>query len=528
MVLVESGSFVVGSSDRERGEAALAYGCDPSWLNDELDRRAVSLPTFWIDRSPVTNAHYLAFVQATGHRRPWVGGTFASERVDHPVVGVSARDAAAYASWAGKRLPTAEEWEVAARPVRSGQFPWGTDWPGPVPLAGRRGAPHWASPATRPVGSEPGGRSAAGVDDLTGQVCEWTSTTRLHHGSTFHLLKGASWLHEDPVSFRTAAASWISGTFRTPLLGFRCALDGSAVPPRVARAHPDPAGASAPSRSGRHGGPIRAYYAPRAPKHLSARLLDFTRDFLGAEPGKSRGFLLTSPAIGPWAVALYFAETMVWNGRQLLAGARPNDPPLIPLTSAAPRGTGAHAMEFPEFCVEIRFAPAADYVDLITTVTNQTRTRGAFKASSCFSLTSHSLFYDCEMLRTYQLTGGGVLETLRRMPRTGDCVRWIAASDFSHHGGEPRAGVMAVISRDGRWTFASARVEHNPADPAEMIGNPWLNCVHTDVPVSVPAGGSRTTTQRLYFVAGGLDVLAGRLERDFGLKVHAAEEAHAG
>ena len=264
------------------------------------------------------------------------------------------------------------------------------------------------------------------------------------------------------------------------------------------------------------------------PGLLEERLLDFTRDFLGAEPGKSRGFLLTSPAIGPWAVALYFAETMVWNGRQLLAGARPNDPPLIPLTRAAPRGTGAHAMEFPEFCVEIGFAPAADYVDLITTVTNQTRTRGAFKASSCFSLTSHPLFYDGEMLRTYQLTGGGVLETLRRMPRTGDCVRWIAASDFSHHGGEPRAGVMAVISRDGRWTFASARVEHNPADPAEVIGNRWLNCVHTDVPVSVPAGGSRATTQRLYFVAGGLDVLAGRLERDFGLKVHAAEEAHAG
>jgi hypothetical protein len=527
MVLVEGGSYQVGSSAGERGETARAYACDPTWLNDELERRTVQLPAFWIDRSPVTNAQYLAFVEATGRRRPWVGGTFDAVRGDYPVVGVDARDAAAYASWVGKRLPTAEEWEVAARPSWPAPFPWGGEWPGPVPLAVRPDAPRWDAPATRPVGSEPGGRSAAGLDDLAGQVCEWTATTRTHHGSPFHLVKGASWLHEDPASFRTAAASWISGHFRTPLLGFRCALDGSAGPSSVPRARPAAArcaGQSTLPRPARPGGPVRTFYAPHAPARVSALLLDATRDFLGQEPGRSRGFLLTAPALGPWPVALYFAETMVWNGKQLLAGARPHDPPLVPQG----RGAGSYALEFPELRVEIRFAQAADHVDLLTTVTNATRSRGVFKVSSCLSLTSHPLFYDCEMVRTYQLTGAGTLEALRQTPRVGSCVRWIAASDFSRRGGAPPAGVMAVTSRDGGLTFASVRAEPDPAEPTEVIGNPWLNCVHTDTPVAVPAGGARTTLQRLYLIAGGLDALARRLERDFALLVRVAEQAHGG
>jgi hypothetical protein len=161
-------------------------------------------------------------------------------------------------------------------------------------------------------------------------------------------------------------------------------------------------------------------------------------------------------------------------------------------------------------------------------VTNESRRRGVFKVSSCLSLTSHPAFYDCEMLRTYQLTGRGAFEALRRTPRVGKCVRWIAASDFSRRGGDPPAGVMAVVSRDGRWTFASARVEQDPADPPEVIGNPWLNCVHTDTPVAVPPGAARVTTQRVYFAAGGLDVLARRLECDFALTVRIGDEAYVG
>ena len=217
-------------------------------------------------------------------------------------------------------------------------------------------------------------------------------------------------------------------------------------------------------------------------------------------------------------MALYFAETMVWNGEQVLAGTREQDPPLVVRMNAGAPKADSYGMDFSEFGVEIRFAPAKEHVDLVTTVTNKTRSPGVYKVSSCLSLTSHPFFYDCEMLRTYQLTGGGAFEALRRTPRTGDCVRWIAASDFSGHGGEPRAGVMAVASRDGRWTFASARIEPDAADSIEVIGNPWLNCLHTDAPVTVPPTGTRTTTQRLYFLAGGLDDLMARINRDFVLQ----------
>ena len=520
MVFVPAGSVEIGSSRREREQAALTFGCDATWLNDELEQRAVALPAFWIDRSPVTNAEYLAFTEATGHRRPWIGGTFSPDRADHPVVGVSARDAAAFATWLGKRLPTAEEWEVAARPASPGAYPWGGDWPGPVRLAGRDGVPVWDAPATRPVGMESASRSAVGVDDLAGQVCEWTATTRTHHGGTFHLLKGASWLHEDPVNFRIAAGSWISATFRTPLLGFRCALDGNSIPPPVPRASPV-AAAPSPSQRARwasRSGSVRVYYAPHAPERVRVHLLDVTRTFLGGREGRSRGFLLSAPALYPWSVALYFAETMVWNGEQVLAGTREQDPPLAVRMNAGSPKADSYGMDFSEFGVEIRFAPAKEHVDLVTTVTNKTRSSGVYKVSSCLSLTSHPFFYDCEMLRTYQLTGGGAFEALRRTPRTGDCVRWIAASDFSGHGGEPRAGVMAVASRDGRWTFASARIEPDAADSIEVIGNPWLNCLHTDAPVTVPPTGTRTTTQRLYFLAGGLDDLMARINRDFVLQ----------
>lgn len=511
----------VGSSGEERRAAALAYGCDPTWLGDELPAAEVALAPFWIDRAPVTNAAYLAFVRATGHRAPWPAGTFPPERADHPVVDVSAHDATAYAAWAGQRLPTAEEWEAAAGAGDGAPFPWGAAWPGPVRLPGRA-APSWDAPATRPVGSPALGCAPSGMGDLGGQVCEWTATTHPHHGGPHHLLKGASWLHEDPVNFRTVAGSWVSATFRNPLIGFRCAADGAGrrpgapddglrVPeapdglPDTAVAAPEPELPAAAA-----GGPVRAYYAPTAPVAVRARLLGTSRTFLGERPGTSRGFVLVAPALGPWPVGVFFAETMVWNGRQVLAGTRPSDPPL------RPEG-GAFALDFGAFAVRVTFAPGDDFADLVTTVHNRGGTVGTYKVSSCVNLTSHPLFYDCEALRTVQLTGSGAFVPLRQTPRLRDCIRWIAPSDFGPFGGPPADGIMAVESRDRRWTFASVRAEPDPADPAEgaeLVGNPWLTCVHTDVPVRVPAAGARTTRQRLYLLRGGLEALRRRVQRD--------------
>jgi formylglycine-generating enzyme required for sulfatase activity len=89
------------------------------------------LPAFWIDRTEVSNAEYQRFCDATGHPAPamWAGLALGRDAqwANRPVVGVSFRDAQAYAEWAGKRLPTYSEWQLAARGSDGRAFPWGED-----------------------------------------------------------------------------------------------------------------------------------------------------------------------------------------------------------------------------------------------------------------------------------------------------------------------------------------------------------------------------------------------------------------
>ena len=110
----------------------------PCWIGndaipEEARLRQVTLPAFYVDKYQVTNADYMSFCEATGHRRPpyWKPVGLGGPRkpnpafLNHPVVFVSLADAEAYAKWAGKRLPTAEEWEVAARGPDKRIYPWG-------------------------------------------------------------------------------------------------------------------------------------------------------------------------------------------------------------------------------------------------------------------------------------------------------------------------------------------------------------------------------------------------------------------
>lgn len=238
MLLIPARKAVVGTSAAQREALAKRFDCHPTWLGDDLSRHEVQLSAFWIDRYPVTSAQYLAFVEATGHARPswWArwGGVFPVEYADHPVVGVSGQDAAAYSAWAGKRLPSAEEWESAAGSPDGGVFAWGDAWPGPLKLR-REPRACWELPGTRPVGSGGCGRSAAGIEGFAGQTLEWVSDTRPHHGVQFQLMKGASWFHEDPLSYRTASGWYAYEGWRSAFTGFRCALDGKQEPPPARR-----------------------------------------------------------------------------------------------------------------------------------------------------------------------------------------------------------------------------------------------------------------------------------------------------
>jgi formylglycine-generating enzyme required for sulfatase activity len=219
MVRIEGRTFCMGS-DRHYPEEAPAH--------------RVTVDTFWIDRSPVTNAQFRRFVNETGHvtfaeiapraedypgalphmlragslvfdppshpvdlsdwsqwwtfrfganwRRPYGPDSSIKGLDDHPVVHVAYVDAEAYAKWAGKELPTEAEWEFAARGGMDGaEFAWG----GELMPDGRQMANTWqgafphlntsarAYKRTTPVGAFP--PNGYGLSDMIGNVWEWTT-----------------------------------------------------------------------------------------------------------------------------------------------------------------------------------------------------------------------------------------------------------------------------------------------------------------------------------------------------------------
>jgi formylglycine-generating enzyme required for sulfatase activity len=264
MVAIPGGRFRLGSDEH---------------YPEERPAREVEVAAFLIDRTPVTNRAFAAFVAATGHRAAaeracppgsavfamsrgpidlhdatqwWRFGAGASwrapegpgsnvdDRGDHPVVHVARADAEAYAAWCGKRLPTEVEWEVAARGGLAGApYAWGDDfapdgrlmanvWTGAFPwYFAREGRP-----GTTPVGAF--AANGYGLSDMIGNVWEWTSspfagqvTCSCSAGSAGALiaLKGGSFLcaGEYCARYRPAARIGLTPDSTAANVGFRCA-----------------------------------------------------------------------------------------------------------------------------------------------------------------------------------------------------------------------------------------------------------------------------------------------------------------
>jgi formylglycine-generating enzyme required for sulfatase activity len=132
----------------------------------------VTLPAFYIDKTEVTNAAYERFCKETGHPLP---KNFQKDEPDYPVVNVTIADAREFARWAGKRMPTAQEWEKAARGDQGRLFPWG-DERNPE-FANVRDNASLAKHEIMPVGSFPQGVSASGALDMVGNVWEFVDET---------------------------------------------------------------------------------------------------------------------------------------------------------------------------------------------------------------------------------------------------------------------------------------------------------------------------------------------------------------
>lgn len=496
MILVPEGCWTVGTDPAERAALAARFDCHPTWLGDDLPKHEARLAAFWIDRFPVTNAQYLAFVEATGHARPdwwrrW-GGVFPAEYADHPVTGVSGVDAAAYARWAGKRLPTAEEWEAAMGERQASIFAWGDAWPGPVVLPALERI-FWDLPATRPVGSGQCGRSALGVEDFAGQVLQWVADTRPHHGVRFQLMKGASWFHRDPVNFRTAAGWYAYEGWRSAFTGFRCALDGDKQPPAARRVVPKQATPATRAleqlRRAPAGGPVALAAAGSASRYVS--------------------FLL--PFFGQESVGLSAPETIMWNGQSVLTWRKTPD---LTWTARTP-SRAAYVMRFDTLRVEAEFRASGYLAEQLFTAVNLASKPATFHTSSCFNLQGHPMFYDCEQLRTFALDSRGVFVPVRKLSRGGECVRWITGPRATELGQGMQWALLAVVSRGGRGVIATGRAE--PGSDFSIATNTMFTCLHTDSSVTVPPAGRVTTRQVFWFLPGKLEDLAGRWRQDLGV-----------
>jgi formylglycine-generating enzyme required for sulfatase activity/predicted Ser/Thr protein kinase len=233
MVLVPAGEFMMGSTD------ANMYA-----QSDEKPQHKVYLDAYYIDLTEVTNAMYLACVEAGACTPP--GNTSSSKRDryygfsiydDYPVIYINWDQTVAYCEWRGARLPTEAEWEKAARGTDGRTYPWGEDDPD-CTLANyyNNATNSYCVGDTSEVSSYPRGASPYGLQDMAGNVWEWVQDWYLdtfYQNSPFEnpvgpslgrhrVARGGSWGYRS-FDARAALRLELIPSGRYDDLGFRCA-----------------------------------------------------------------------------------------------------------------------------------------------------------------------------------------------------------------------------------------------------------------------------------------------------------------
>jgi iron(II)-dependent oxidoreductase len=202
-------------------------------------RHRVLVHSFYIDRTPVTNAEFKRFLDATHYHpnddhnflRAWQNGNYPEGWGNKPVTWVSIEDARAYADWSGKRLPHEWEWQYAAQSADGRPYPWGNDWnTRAIPPADS--GPVMSPPAD--VSTFPEGASPFGVLHLIGNVSQWTDEYRDPHtraaivrGGASYQPRGSIWYF--PQTYRLDEHQkyllMAPGRDRAGTIGFRCVVD---------------------------------------------------------------------------------------------------------------------------------------------------------------------------------------------------------------------------------------------------------------------------------------------------------------
>jgi len=231
MVLISAGEFTMGS-DTDANESKPAH--------------KVALPAYYIDKTEVTNAEYKKFCDATGKSyppNPHFETDYFTNRPNAPVVGVKFDDAKAYAEWAGKRLPTEEEWEKAASWDEAAQakreFPWGNDF--------QKSNVAFGIDSISDAGKFSGGASPSGALDMAGNVLEWVDAFfQPYPNSTFanpefgdknRVVRGGHFGSKTEDSLKTTKRIYVPPSISSgedgeklvaAIIGFRCAVSADA------------------------------------------------------------------------------------------------------------------------------------------------------------------------------------------------------------------------------------------------------------------------------------------------------------
>ena len=226
MVLIPSGEFAMGSNiDDVHGSADV----------DEFPQRAIWVDDFYIDAHEVTNAQYKVFIDSMKVEAPpkWVDGNYGIGEDGLPVISITWDEAAAYAKFVGKRLPTEAEWEKAARGTDGRQYPWGNAFD----RTRANNGDHLV-----PIMSYPLGVSPYGIYDMAGNAAEWVDAPyepyprgkevlprdiperRDVYKADRRVYRGGSW-NTFPKFLRCANRESTSPNKRWVYIGFRCVMD---------------------------------------------------------------------------------------------------------------------------------------------------------------------------------------------------------------------------------------------------------------------------------------------------------------
>jgi serine/threonine-protein kinase len=214
MVDIPAGEYTIGNNDG--GEY-------------ERPPHKVTVKGFQIDVREVTKEEYSKFLTATKRKAPasWPGGAYKGSG-DIPVAEVSWDDAVAYAQWAGKRLPTEIEWEIAASGKDHFLYPWGNQW-----IDGYANTKEAGQDGPQAAGKFAKGRSQFGVYDMCGNVWEWTesqpepypgSSSKIANADKLRVIRGGSYTDTQKI-VTTTERNWVESTTTNAALGFRCAKD---------------------------------------------------------------------------------------------------------------------------------------------------------------------------------------------------------------------------------------------------------------------------------------------------------------